>query len=526
LLALVTAGLGTIAAGGCVPSLNGNEPREPNKKAVPTEWGNYDNADGGVSPLAGGASSGAQNYGQYFVSPELRNLIDTALKNNQELNIQLQEIIIAQNEVAARKGEYMPKVNAGAGVGIEKPGHTSQGVSDERHDLPDTLRNFQYGLRGSWEVDIWKKLRNAAKAANYRYLASIEARNWVATQIIAELARTYYELIALDNQIDIVKRNIQIQTDALEVVKLEKLAARVTELAVQRFEAEVLKNRSRLFNLEQEKIQAENRINFLVGRYPQPVTRNSEEFKAPLPGGIQTGLPAALLENRPDVRQAELELEAAKLDVKVAKAAFYPSLSIDAGFGYRSFNATHLINTPESIAYDLGANLTAPLINRAALTADYRSANAKQLQAVYNYERTILQAFTDVANQLAMIQNLQKAFELQQQQVDKLVAAVEISNVLFRGARADYMEVLLTRRDSLDAQLELVETKKKQFLSTVGIYQALGGGWRMSAPGSPPLNNGATPPPAGTAPGTTPGAPPNGGAPGPTGGTGPTGTGP
>ena len=110
-----------------------------------------------------------------------------------------------------------------------------------------------------------------------------------------------------------------------------------------------------------------------------------------------------------------------------------------------------------------------------------RTANAKQIQAVYNYERTVLQAFTDVANQLANIANLQKAFELQQQQVDKLALAVETSNILFRGARADYMEVLLTRRDSLDAQLELVETKKKQFLSTVGIYQALGGGWRMSA---------------------------------------------
>jgi NodT family efflux transporter outer membrane factor (OMF) lipoprotein len=512
--------VGLIAAG-CVPSLNGNDPREPNKKAVPTEWGNYDNADGGVSPLAGGTSSGQQNYGQFFVSGELKNLIDLALKNNQELNIRLQEIIIAQNEVAARKGEYMPKVSAGAGVGLEKPGHTSQGVSDERHDLPDNLGNFQFGLMGTWEVDIWKKLRNAAKAANYRYLSSIEARNWTATQIIAELARTYYELIALDNQIDIVKRNIQIQTDALEVVKLEKLAARVTELAVQRFEAEVLKNRSRLFNLEQEKIQAENRINFLVGRFPQPVTRNSEEFKAPLPAGIQAGLPSALLENRPDVRQAELELEAAKLDVKVAKAAFYPSLSIDAGLGYRSFNATHLINTPESIAYDLGASLTAPLINRAAITADYRSANARQIQAVYNYERTILQAFTDVANQLAMIQNLQKSYELQQQQVDKLTNAVEVSNILFRGARADYMEVLLTRRDSLDAQLELVETKKRQFLSTVGIYQALGGGWRMSAPA-----NGANPAPTAPPPAGTPGAIPNGGAPGPTGGTGPTGAGP
>lgn len=514
-LAITSACAGVMA---CVPSLNGNEPREPNKKAVPTDWGNYDNADGGLSPLAGGSSAGQKTWNDFFSSNELRGLIDLALKNNQELNIQLQEIIIAQNEVAARKGEYLPKVSAGAGAGIEKTGHTSQAVSDDAHGVPDNLGNFQFGLRGTWEVDIWGKLRNAAKAANYRYLSSIEARNWTATQIVAELSRTYYELIALDNQIDIVKKNIEIQTDALEVVKLQKIAARVTELAVQRFEAEVLKNRSRLYDLEQQKIQAENRINFLVGRFPQPVTRNSEEFKAPLPPGIQAGLPSALLENRPDVRQAELELEAAKLDVKVAKAAFYPSLSIDAGLGYRSFNAAHLINTPESLAYDLAGNLTAPLLNRAAITAEYRTANAKQLQAVFNYEKTLLQAFTAVANQLAMIQNLQKAYELQQQQVDKLALAVETSNILFRGARADYMEVLLTRRDSLEAQLELVETKKKQFLSTVGVYQALGGGWRSGpAPGAAPAQN--PPPPAATGPNSAPpSTPPGAPSPAPAGG--------
>lgn len=516
----VTAALAGVMA--CVPSLNGNEPREPKKAQIPTDWGSYDNADGGLSPLAGGSSAGQKNWNEFFVSSDLRNLIDQALKNNQELNIQLQEIIIAQQEVAARKGEYMPKVSAGAGAGIEKTGYTSQFKSDDAHGVPDNLGNFQFGLRGTWEVDIWGKLRNAAKAANYRYLSSIEARNWTATQIIAELSRTYYELIALDNQIDIVKKNIEIQTDALEVVKLQKIAARVTELAVQRFEAEVLKNRSRLFDLQQQRIQAENRINFLVGRYPQPVTRNSEEFKGALPPGLQAGLPASLLENRPDLRQAELELEAAKLDVKVAKAAFYPSLSIDAGLGYRSFNAAHIINTPESLAYDLAGNLTAPLINRAAITAEYRSANARQIQAVLNYEKTLLQAFTDVANQLAMIQNLQKAYELQQQQVDKLVLAVETSNILFRGARADYMEVLLTRRDSLEAQLELVETKKKQFLSTVGVYQALGGGWRSgptpgATPGATPGQN--SPPPAATGPNTappsTPGPGTNGGAPNP-----------
>jgi outer membrane protein, multidrug efflux system len=466
-----------VAAVGCAPSLEGGEPREA-RTNLPAGYG------AAAEPGAPGASPafGQQKWQDLFTSQELRGLIDTALKNNRELNAQVQEIVIARNEVSARKGEIAPKVSAQAGAGVEKVGeHTSQGAADEANGLPKNLGDFKFGLTGSWEIDIWKKLRNAAKAAAYRYLASIEARNFVITQVIAEIARSYYELLAYDNQLEILDRNIELQARALEIVKVEKLAARVTELAVQRFEAEVLKNRSRRFEIEQKRVQTENRINFLVGRYPQPVARDVRELEAPLPAGIRGGLPSQLLANRPDVRQAELELEAAKLDVKVAKAYFYPSLSIDAQVGYRSFNAEHLVQTPESLAYGLGGNLAAPLLNRTAITAQYRSANARQLQAVFNYEKTLLQAFTDVANQLAMIQNLQKGYDLQAQQVDRLAQAVETSNVLFQSARADYMEVLLTRRDALEAQMELVETRKQQLHAVVNVYQALGGGWRTGS---------------------------------------------
>jgi len=412
--------------------------------------------------------------------------VDTALKNNQELNIRLQEIIIAHAEVSARKGEYLPKLSAGVGAGVEKVGRsTRNGTVDEAFGLPENMGDFSFGLMGSWEIDVWKKLRNSANAANYRFLASVEGRNFMVTQLVAEIARSYYELTALDNQLDVLKRNIAIQTDALEVVKLEKMAARVTELAVQRFEAEVFKNRSRLYDLEQQRIEAENRINFLVGRFPQPVQRDSAKFKEPLPQVLQTGVPSELLENRPDVKQAELDLEAAKLDVKAAKAGFYPSLKIDAGVGYNSFNLDHIVTTPESLIYNVAGNLTAPLLNRAAIKAQYRSANARQLQAVFSYERTILQAFTDVANQIAKIDNLKKGYDLQAQQVDKLTHATEISVILFTSARADYMEVLLTRRDSLDAELELIETKKQQLQTMVNMYQALGGGWRATGQAKP-----------------------------------------
>lgn len=461
---------------GCVPSLEGNEPRDPHKE-MPAAF-----ATSVTTSVASSSSSTKQpTWREFFDSPELRALIDASLRNNQELNIQLQEIIIARTEISARQGAYLPKVSVGGGVGVERAGrYTSQGASDDAHKLPENLGDFAFGLQGSWEIDIWGKLRAAVKSADMRYLASIEGRNFIVTQIVAEIARSYFELLAIDNELDILRRNVDVLSNALEIVKLEKQAARVTELAVQRFEAEVLKNRSRLYDLEQQKIQTENRINFLVGRYPQTVGRDPKKLNDPLPN-VATGLPADLLTNRPDVRQAELELQASKLDVQVARAEFYPSLSIDAGVGYRSFNLKHLVATPDSLIYALAGNLTAPLLNRKAIEADYRSANARQIQAVLGFERALLEAFTDVANQIAMVDNLQKAYDLESQQVDALARASETSKILFQSARADYMEVLLTIRDLLDAQMELVETRKRQWLAVVNLYQALGGGWR-SAP--------------------------------------------
>ncbi len=457
---------------GCAPSLEGNEPREA-RRAVPKSFHSSGATQGAGKNIA------QQKWSAFFDDPDLKALIEGALENSQELNVRMQEIIIAQNEVAAAQGDYGPKVNAVAGAGVEKAGkYTRNGVVDEAHGLPKNLGDFSFGLQGSWEVDVWNKLRNAAKAANLRYLSSIEGKNFFVTQLVAEIARSYYDLIALDRQIEILERNIAIQEQALEIVKVEKEAARVTQLAVQRFEAEVLKNKSLLYVLEQERVQTENKINFLVGRYPQHVARDPKRLDAALPDSVAAGVPSQLLENRPDVRQAELEMEAAKLDVASAKAAFYPSLSIEAGVGYESFNLSHLVTTPESLIYNAAGHLTAPLLNRKAIEAHYRSANARQIQAVYSFERALLQAYTDVANQLAVLENLKKSYELQSRQVEKLRESVDVSNVLFQAARADYMEVLLTRRDSLDAETELVEKQKQLRSALVGIYQALGGGWR------------------------------------------------
>lgn len=421
----------------------------------------------------------------FFADRNLVSLIDTALKNNQELLITLQEIEIAKNDIRFRQGALVPSVGAKFGMGVDKVGrYTSQGAGDASteiapgKEMPDPLMDYTAKAYVNWEVDIWRKLHNAKKAAVSRYLSTIEGKNFVLSTLIAEVANSYYELLALDNQLEIVKQNIELQKNALEIVKVQKEASRVTELAVQKFQAEVLNSQSLEFEIVQKVRETENRINFLLARYPQEIRRDKNSFFSLTPAAISSGLPSQLLINRPDVRQAELELTAAKLDVKVARAEFYPSLGISAGLGFQAFKPSYLVKFPESMLYSLAGDLAGPLINRNAIKAEFNNANARQLQVIYNYERTILNAYLEVSTQLSNISNLEKSYEFRSKKVDALNRSIDIANDLFKSARADYFEVLMTQRDALESKLELIETKKKQFNAVTNIYQELGGGWK------------------------------------------------
>lgn len=427
---------------------------------------------------------GKMNWREYFVDANLIALIDTALKNNQELNIILQEILITNNEVRAKKGEYLPFVDIGAGYSVDKPSrYTRQGSVEENTPIvegqktPTPLQNYNIGLYATWEVDIWKKLRNAKKVAYLKYLSSVEGRNFMVTNLVAEIANSYYELVALDNELEIINQNIDIQTNALRTVKLQKQSAKVTELAVRRFEAQVLHTKSLQYSIAQKIVETENKINFLLGRYPQPIVRDAKSFNNFITPTVYEGIPSQLLSNRPDIKQTELELVAAKLNVQVAKMNFYPSLRLSAGVGLEAFQADFLIKAPESILYGMAGGLVSPFVNRNAIKATYYTTNSKQMQAIYNYEQKVLNAYIEVVNQLSNINNLKNSYDLQAQQVEELNRSVNISNELFISARADYMEVLLTQRDALESKFNLIETKTQQLHAFVNVYRTLGGGW-------------------------------------------------
>jgi len=431
-------------------------------------------------------SSAVVKWQEFFDDPNLLSLINTAINNNKEINIALQRISIAENEIQARKGAYMPFVSIGATAGGDKTGkYTRNGAVEEGLPLgngqafPAFLGNFQFGLFSTWEIDIWKKLRNAKQVAVLDYMASQEGRNFLITNLVAEVAHSYYELVALDNQLENLAQNITIQKNGLKVVEQLQIFARTNSLAVKRYQAEVAKNQARRYEIEQHITVVENRINTLLGRTPQPIQRNSTTFMDIKPKVLSAGIPSQLLQNRPDIRKAEFELSAADLNIDVARANFYPSFGIKAGIGFEAFALKYLINTPESLAAMIAGELVAPLVNKNAIVAEYKNANAKQIQAAYEYEQSVINAYAEVANQLSNIDKLGKNYQLKQQQVDSLVQSIGVANQLFKSARADYLEVLLTQRDALEAKKELIETKQKQLSAMVDLYKALGGGWQV-----------------------------------------------
>lgn len=486
-LALAMVATVGLALQGCTARGLGPK-RLPTKEPVTTLPEDFRPAKPGVKTLPSetdGDNVARIQWRDFFTDPHLIGLIDVAIANNKEINILLQRITAVQTEIQARRGEYLPFVNVGADAGTDRVGeHTRNGAVESGLTLPGGepfpryLGDYRFGLSASWEIDAWKKLRNAKKVAVFEYLASQEGRNFLVTNLVAEVARSYFELLALDNQLENLDQNIAIQRDGLAMVQQLKAYARSNTLAVNRYEAEVAKNLARRYSIAQEIVVVENQINLLLGRTPQPIERSSGSFMDFEPRTLVSGVPSDLLQNRPDLRQAELELKAAELNIDVARKAFYPRFELRAGLGLESSTLGKLMKTPESIAMSLIGGMIAPLVNKRALQARHRAANARQIEVAYEYEQRIIKAFTEVANQLSNIENLSESFRHKHDQVDLLVESIDVATQLFRSARAEYLEVLLVQREVLEAKSELIETKQAQVLAMVNLYRALGGGWR------------------------------------------------
>ncbi|MCQ8103437.1 TolC family protein [Methylomonas sp. SURF-2] len=424
------------------------------------------------------------NWREYFADPDLLALIDTAVGNNPDMQIALQRIETARSSVKLANGAMLPKVEMLVGGSMRKFGlYTMDGAGNDStqitpgNTVPEHLPDLFIGLQSSWEIDVWGKLENQRKAAAAEYLASIEGTHFVISNLVSDVAIHYNDLLALDSELEFVRQTIGKQREALEVIKLQKEAGRANELAVQQFLAELLNMQVMEANVLQQITETENRINYLLGRFPQAIARSKTGFFREMPHGMSVGVPSQLLENRPDIRAAEFQIEASKFDLQAAKAAFYPNFNITATLGFQAFDPQFLFTSPASIAYSVMGTLIAPLINMKALEARFNTAQANQLTAMYNYQKTILNAYVEVANQLANIKNLQQINSLKKQQSEVLKDSVDVSKELYRSAKASYLEVLIAQQSALQSNIDLINVTKQQRIARINLYKALGGGW-------------------------------------------------
>ncbi|ASZ13371.1 RND transporter [Chitinophaga sp. MD30] len=427
---------------------------------------------------------------QFFRDEPLQQLIDTALQRNFDLGMALQRIEKARATALAARNAWLPSVDISATASADKYGdYTLNGVGNfDTNFSPNISKDQQIptsptpdyflGLRSSWEIDVWGKLKSQRKAAVARYLSSFEDKRLVTTMLVAEVANLYYQLVALDQELDIIHKNILLQESALYTVQVQQEAGRTTLLAVQQTAAQLTSTRSLEFVTKQQITAAENQLNALMGRFPQPIARSHNIPDGALPAQLYTGIPSAMLLRRPDIRQAELELAAARSDVQAARAAFLPSLHITPYAGFNAFAASLLFQTPASLAYGILGSITAPLFNKKQLQAQYLSQTADGQHAFLDYQQKIVTAFREVSTSLHQVENQRQVYNLKTKETQLLQEAVSTSKDLFMGGYASYLEVITAQKSVLEAELALISSRRDMFIGTITLYRSLGGGWK------------------------------------------------
>ncbi|MFP4091890.1 MAG: efflux transporter outer membrane subunit [Cyclobacteriaceae bacterium] len=428
----------------------------------------------------------------FFADTFLIYLIDTALQNNPDLQMAMQRIEVARAGVKMRHGELYPSVNTAVRAGFDKfSDYTMDGVGNYDTNLSDNVSgdllipnptpDFFVGLQSSWEVDIWNKLRNRKKASMARLRAAELEQKLAETLLVAEVASLYYQLLALDNELEVISENISLQETAVELITLQKIGGRATELAVNQFNAQLLNTQALEQGIQQQIIETENQLNTLLGRFAGKIDRGEPIAAQQLPEVLEIGIPSDLLLYRPDIRQAEMELLAAEVDVLAARAEFFPSLTLTPYLGLQAFRAALLFDGPASVATGMMTGLTAPVFNRFQISAAYDQSVAGQRLAFYDYQKAIISGFNEVYTSLKQIENLAEMVEYKENEVEVLEQGVSIANDLFLGGYATYLEVITAQGRVLESQLALTNLRREQFLSIIQLYRTLGGGWEKDS---------------------------------------------
>lgn len=426
---------------------------------------------------------------QLFADPILVSLIDEAIANNQDLRAAFNRVEASRQLYRISKAALFPAISTGVQTTLDRYGrYTMNGVGNydtnfspnltENMRLPDPMPDIFVGFRTSWEVDIWGKLSSRKKAAQNRVWASEAGRQWVKTQLVSEVARQYYMLLSLDAEQEIIKTNTDIQTTALDLVKAQKSGGRATELAVQQTQGLLMRTRSLQYVIRQQIIEAEARLNQLLGRYPQPIKRGPELSSQPLPKRLMVGLPARIIMNRPDVRMAYYELAATLNEGDAAHAQLYPSFTFNPYLGLNSFALSTILSVPASVTAGFFSAFTMPLLNRNAAVGERDALRSMAREKLELYEKTLINSYVEVATGMSRIQNNNMVNLMVQREFAAQNRAVRAGNELYTAGYANYLELLTAQRSVLESELALVTARRNLLFSIVDLYQATGGGWK------------------------------------------------
>lgn len=418
----------------------------------------------------------------------LVQLIDSVLVRSNDIKIGFLDLAMSRADFTFQRGLRKPIVSGIIQPSLKRFGkYTMDGVGNydtqfstnitKDQIIPENLPDLQIGIQSSWEWDIWGKLAKRKKASALRYLATESGQQWLITSLVSEVASAYGQLISLDQELEILKTNISIQRKAFELVQVQKEAGAVNESAVQQLEAQLLNSRAQEGDVLQQITVLENQIRYYLNKPGSKIKRTPFPFQCTLDTTLFAHVQIDQLERRPDIRQAKLNLSAAFESKESAKLALKPSVVLSGILGVQGFQPAYLFQLPASMAYQLLGGVTAPWLNRSAITADILRSDAQWKSQDLAYQNALIKGYLEWDTEVKSLGYLQRQNQLKEREVLLTKGAINTVGTLFLTANANYLEVLTAQQNALRSELELLEISRKRWTHAIQLYRVLGGGW-------------------------------------------------
>ncbi len=448
---------------GCTVGPNYSRPQTP---AVPA----YRGADNSAAENTTG-SLGDESWDRVFREPELQGLIRTALQTNYDVRIAAQHVLEQQAQVKiVRAASFAQISGGGTGAGAVLPSSLGSSIGS-----PLTFGSFSFS--GSWSPDFWGLYRRQTEAARAQLLAQTWAQRAVRLSLVGQVASTYITLRALDRQLEIAQGTLRNRQESVQLTSRLESGGAVPLSDLREAEELLYTATAQVPEIQQEIQQQENAMRLLLGQTPGPVPHTAANALEAPPQELPAGLPSQLLERRPDIQQSEQELVAANAQIGVARAQFFPQISISASAGLGGNAFSNLFDLSGKTIYGIGS-LVQPIFTGGKLRGQLQLAEATKEEMVLSYQKTIAGAFRDVSNALIALNKQRAAREQQEKLVTAAQDAVRLARMRYEGGATSYLEVLTTDTNLFSAQLNLVNAEQGEALSLVELYGALGGGWQ------------------------------------------------